>query len=126
MQRLICRIIKKKPSSKQKVDQFLINSIQNIDFFCFLHQIHMKFYILIIPQKFHSFLLVSKKIGIFCILAISEYVNFNQEDAQIHKFINLLLCHVLIFNFIMYHTLVPIYCTVIYFLDHFRMVCQEV
>ena len=58
----------------------------------------MEFYILGMPQIFG-----------YTYLAISEYVKFNQEDAIMHKFINLALLwsHVLIFNFIMYHTLVP-------------------
>ena len=58
-------------------------------------------------------------------LAFSENVNFNQEDAIMHKLINFVMKSCVNFQF-HYVSHLSTYCTVIYFLDHFRMVCQEV
>lgn len=58
-------------------------------------------------------------------LAFSENVSFNQEDAVMHKFIHFVMKSCVNFQF-HYVSHLSTFCTVTYFLDHLRMVCQEV
>ena len=58
-------------------------------------------------------------------LAFSENVSFNQEDAVMHKFIHFVMKSCVNFQF-HYVSYLSTFCTVTYFLDHLRMVCQEV